>query len=641
MRDENRDDLHPSSAVRHPSSLIHHPSSFIAGIAAALSLAVLGNLGTVRMIYQGYQRLAAPGGAIEGANILTRLIWAARGALMTLAGDGLPYALRDWYWLPSRAIPAPNDVEPITEFPFFTVLYGDPHAHLFALPLTLLALSWALSVVLSRAWKPDENSTKRRSILQICVSIFLGGLAIGALWPTNTWDYPTFLGLGVLGAGYAIWRQYRPLSERKSQAERGVNSPGESEVEAIDGPAKASTPNLPVETKRILLVLGGALSLAAVSFILYRPYSEWYVQGYTDVGIWKGTHTPFWSYLTHWGAFLFLILSWMIWETREWMANTPLSTLRKLEPYKGLLSTTGILLLLLIVVLQLLGAAITWFVLPIAVWAMILLIRPGMPVEKRAVLVMVALSLVLTLSVEVVVLVGDIGRMNTVFKFYLQVWTMFSLSAALSFSWLLAASVRWLPAWKTTWQAVVLVLVFATGLYPLLGSLAKIRDRMSLEAPHTLDGMAYMRYSRYDDLGVNMDLSQDYRAIKWFQENIPGSPVIIEGNMVEYHWGTRFTIYTGLPNVIGWNWHQRQQRARAPEYVIPERLNDVTEFYTTTVPDRARKILEKYQVEYVIVGQLEKALYSGQGLDKFEQLDGAFWREVYRDGETVIYQVTG
>lgn len=589
---------------------------FQVGIAAALGMAVLGNLGTLRLLLQGYQRLAAPEGIIEGTNIFTRLIWTAEGVLMTLTGASLPYSIRDWYWLPSRAIPAPNDVEPITEFPFFTVLYGDPHAHLFALPLTLLALAWALSVVFSRAWTPENGEGNRRSFLQICLSILVGGLAIGALWPTNTWDLPTFLGLGMLATGYAIWKHYEP------------------------GPGRADS-WLTDERKRALLALAGAISLAAVSFILFRPYSKWYVQGYTDIAIWKGTHTPFWSYLTHWGAFLFLILCWMVWETREWMAATPLSAVRKLEPYKGLITGCGVFILLVILGLQLLGVAIAWFILPIAIWGMVLLFRPTLSIEKRVVLVLVTFGLLLTLMVEVIVLVGDIGRMNTVFKFYLQAWTLFSIGAAASLGWLLLDSPRWLPSWRTAWQVAVIILVFSTGLYPLLGGLAKVKDRISPEAPYTLDGMKYMQYAFYEDLGVKMDLSQDYRAILWFLENVSGSPAIIEGNMVEYHWGNRFTIYTGLPNVIGWNWHQRQQRARAPEYVIPERINDVAEFYLTPDIERAQQILGKYDVKYIVVGQLERALYPGGGLEKFELYDGSLWDEVFRDGDTVIYQVTG
>jgi uncharacterized membrane protein len=120
------------------------------GLVAALGTAVLGNLGMVRMIFQGYQKLAAPGGIIEGAGIFQRWAWAIIGFLDVIKGASLPYGLGDWYWIPSRAIPAPNDVEPITEFPAFTVLYGDPHAHLFAIPVALLVLAFAFSVVLNR-----------------------------------------------------------------------------------------------------------------------------------------------------------------------------------------------------------------------------------------------------------------------------------------------------------------------------------------------------------------------------------------------------------------------------------------------------------------------------------------------------------
>jgi uncharacterized membrane protein len=149
-----------------------------------------------------------------------------------------------------------------------------------------------------------------------------------------------------------------------------------------------------------------------------------------------------------------------------------------------------------------------------------------------------------------------------------------------------------------------------------LGGIAKIKDRMAPEAPHTLDGMAFMKYAKYDDLGIRMDLNQDYQAIRWLQENVIGSPVIIEGNMPEYHWGTRNTIYTGLPNVVGWNWHERQQRSRSAETLIYDRISEVNEFYMETDLQKAKAILDKYGVKYIIVGQLERALYPGPGLDK-------------------------
>ena len=64
--------------------------------------------------------------------------------------------------------------------------------------------------------------------------------------------------------------------------------------------------------------------------------------------------------------------------------------------------------------------------------------------------------------------------------------------------------------------------------------------------------------------GDEMDLSQDYRAIRWMQENVRGSPVIVEANLrALYHWGSRFSNFTGLPGVVGWEWHQQQQRRSA------------------------------------------------------------------------------
>jgi uncharacterized membrane protein len=149
-----------------------------------------------------------------------------------------------------------------------------------------------------------------------------------------------------------------------------------------------------------------------------------------------------------------------------------------------------------------------------------------------------------------------------------------------------------------------------------------------------------------------MDLSKDYRAIRWMQENVSGSPVIVEANLRNlYRWGSRFSIYTGLPGVVGWEWHQQQQRAILPGNWVSDRIAEVDNFYLTSDLEQALAFLRKYNVRYIILGQQERGLYStsrmleqrgytnADGLNKFEQAEGMLWEEVYRDGDTVIYRV--
>ena len=131
-----------------------------------------------------------------------------------------------------------------------------------------------------------------------------------------------------------------------------------------------------------------------------------------------------------------------------------------------------------------------------------------------------------------------------------------------------------------------------------------------MEAPRTLDGMLFMDYATYYDQGEGIRLDEDYRAILWMQENVQGSPVIVEANLPGYRWGSRYTIYTGLPGVLGWNWHQRQQRAAVEEADVNLRTDEITAFYLTRSIAEAQSFLEKYQVSYVIVGKLETLYYA-------------------------------
>ncbi len=582
--------------------------AFIAGLTASVAILVAGNLGTIKMLWQGLQRLVAPGGNIDGAALFEQLKWAVVGLGKFLTGTRLPYGTGDWYWNPSRAIP--GDV--ITEFPFFTFTYADLHAHMIALPITLLVLVWAISLLLRKAdWK---EGLARKAWIPLLSSLLFGGLVIGMLRPTNTWDLPTYLILSSVVLFYSTWR-YAAL------------------------PAKFLRLS-PDWLRRLAFCALVIVILVGAVLILFLPFSQKYGQAYGSINSWKGDKTHLGAYLTHWGWQLFLIISWLVWETREWLAATPASTVNRIKPYQGYLLVVGILFAAVLILLTMLGIRIGWLVGIVGLWALILILRPNQPDVKRIILFMVGTGLVLTLFVELFALTGDIGRMNTVFKFYFQAWTMLGISAAAALIWLLPAiTTVWKESIANIWQIVFALLVFGAMLYPITAATDKIRDRMSAEAPAGLDGTAFMKTSTYADQGVELKLFDDYQAIQWMRQNVKGSPVIVETNTVEYRWGNRFTIYTGLPGVLGWNWHQRQQRGYLDYSGIEARLKDIPYFYQTVKIEDAVAFLEKYNVKYIILGQMERAYYPGVGLDKFVEYDGIYWKEVFHLNDTVIYEV--
>jgi YYY domain-containing protein len=605
-------------------------SRFIAGISASSAMVLLGNLGIVRMLYRGFQMVAAPEGLIDQGSLLQHIVWAIKGFLAVLFGTmHLPYGLGDWYWIPSRVYP-PQAGYAITEFPLFTFIFSDLHAHMIALMITVLAIAWALSVLHARArWK---------SSLDGVAGLLLGGLIIGALKPTNTWDFYTYLILGLVVLAYAVWR-YADVSRLR------ISSPD--------------------WVKRLILTVGAIAVLTIASLLFYQPFTHWFLLDptYTKMSLWKGGRSDLSSYLIHWGVFLFFIVSWMTWETRQWLAETPVSALRKLRPYRDLI-ITGLIFFFLVLIAQQAwvmsssqefpwkGITILWLALPLAAWAAILLFRPGTPDGKRLVLFMVGTGLLLTMVVEIIVMGGDIGRQNTVFKIYNQAWVMLGLSAAAAFVMLLNETRKWLPGWQTAWRIAAFALTAGAGLFLLMGGMGKIKDRMTDSAPHTLDSMTYMDFATYNERGTELDLSADYRAILWMQDHVKGSPVIAEApsSGIQYEWLNRFSIYTGLPDVIGWEWHQIQQRLMFSDTVRARGLEEDA-FYQTTDIQASLDFIHKYNVRYIIVGQLEHAKYlpggpfdfvpagSPDGLAKFEQYDGKYWHSVYRDGTTVIYEV--
>jgi YYY domain-containing protein len=443
--------------------------------------------------------------------------------------------------------------------------------------------------------------------------MLFGGFLIGVLRPTNTWDYPTYLILAIAIVSYAL------LMNRH---ERFIH--------------------LPWLDEKLHVVINWIVCVGLVvlgSQLFFEPFARWYGLAYGKIDFWQNEKTPIWSYLTQWGLFLFSILMWMAWETRQWLANTPVSHLNKILPYKSILLVLTFGTILTIIGFQVgFNVPIAWFVLPLALWTLLLLFKPDNSPADRFIFFLIGTGFLLTIMVEIIVLSGDIGRMNTVFKFYLQVWTLFAISASYALGKILSDMAKWGTRRQFVFDVVGLTLLAGALLFTLTATYDKIRDRMAEGVPFTFDTMTYMQFAKYWDQ-QELDLSKDYKAIRWMQQNVEGSPVIVEANSVEYRWGTRFTIYTGLPGVVGWNWHERQQRALFPGEWVSDRVNEVNGFYNDRNIESTVTFLRKYGVKYIILGELEQQSYEADGLKKFSQFDGIFWKTVYDESGVKIYEV--
>lgn len=659
--------------------------AIMAGMAALLFTAVLGNLDEIRTLLWGLAELGsqAPQWASKALPDIAKVFSGLRQVVFE--GYLLPTYVDEWYWNATRLIPIAGGGKitgfEITEFPFFTFLYADLHAHMIAMPLTLLVLLWCISGVRAAALDASKRGGWWLSLLYVVC----GALIIGALRSTNTWDWPTYLALAVVVSVLVTFanRKANPLVPALGVSAFGAAVVGGLVYVFIT----SSNPdaNLMADLTALLAVAGGALVgllvgfalgqvftrprqsatadassglsgwltllgaiaqaavLAAGSFLFFPPYVLAYRTGYTSFVAWTGSRTPLWAYIDIWGLFLFLIISWMAWETWQWVKsirqNTP-DRARLLPVLVVAASCLGITVLGITIVAAVQDYPVAALALPLMLWAIGLFFRPEQALEKRVILAIVTLALVLTLMVEVIVLQGDIGRMNTVFKFYVQVWILMAAAAAAALGWVWPAANRARQSIRLTWIGALLVLVSLAALYPLLATRAKIADRWSDEAPHTLDGMAYMPYVERYENGIIFSLKPDYYALRWLQDNIEGTPTMLEAQTVEYLWGSRVSVYTGLPTVIGWNWHQRQQHTRQNDEIW-KRVGDVKVLYDTTNIDFALSMLHRYGVKLIIVGDLERAYYASAGLDKFKTMtEQGYLRVIYSRDNTVIYEVT-
>jgi len=457
-------------------------------------------------------------------------------------------------------------------------------------------------------------------------------LGLGALGAINTWDLPTYLGLMVLAYALRVGR---------------------------DG-----------DLGLAVIKTGIFAAYAAIgSLLLYWPFYHNYAALSVGVGLVKDK-TDSWQWLTIWGFFYFLAFSYYLVELRRRGARAPLlrvirMTLARWEqlPRLGYLHgrlvgrdnasyRAGIWAVVAILALAGLFAALGYWVvamttLPLLGSALLFMRRRAAGEESFVNLLFFTGFLVLC-GVEVVFMKdflqgGDHYRMNTLFKFYIQVWVMLGIAVGVALPAMWAAISRGRSrGWRWAWKAATIGLLVASFLFVPMGVPARVSDRFPTEQPPigTLDGMAYMSVGSYTwpDPSYRVELKYDYDAIRWLLDNVEGTPVLAEAGLPYYReGGLRVSSYTGLPMLVGM--HQSEQRYGDE---VGRREGKTRELFDTPDLLVAQSIIEELDISLIYIGQLERApgVYSDTGIAKFDAMvDAGLLYEVYRNPEVVIYAV--
>ena len=592
--------------------LIHGTLSRIVGISTWTGY----NLALATTASMAFVAAGGAGFTLARRTTTARVAWAAgllAGFLVVVAGNmkGAIEFVRDpgrtwnagWWerigWQSSRIIVdhGAQQEQTINEFPWFSLLLGDLHPHLTALPFTLLAITIAISVVLTGHKEMLSRADWGKLVLS--------GAIAGALYPLNSLDLPTYLVLLCLAiAVVGGWNRH--------------------------------------SLYRILVVGASALiawlpfTLRFVSFAGNPADLPQWVQDLpvlpkllTTVGLFSGEHTSVSEFLTVFG------LTWMIsllyLGVRFWQYTEAHG--RHVMPRWAWV----LVMLVLLIAVALSAPVIVLAGLPVALglW-LVLNARRNDQLAEVIPEALMACAFGLVLITEFFY-VQDVfsGRYNTLFKVYYQVWALLGIACAVAVVRLFSEMSKHLEV------RVVLATVGAAGLlaalaYPVIATQQWTR----VHGPRDWQGLnsvAFMTAYSADDVA----------AMQWLYTNAQDGDVIIEAPGCSYQvYGqiptSGMAALTGVPTIIGWDGHEDQWRAGQPGLrtaIIP-RQNDVAAIYADPQSDLAGR----YGATLLFVGTYER-----NGTDACAKagpypsiqdpgFPGDGWEEVFASGQSAIYR---
>jgi YYY domain-containing protein len=563
----------------------------LAGFFGTLVLAAYGLAASIARPYEVSERIAGLFGAFfvgVAANLETAirlLAWQLpEGVAETLVTSlGLDESVASWspdqfwYWDASRVVP----VEPAspdsnflaaTEFPLFSWLNGDLHAHMLSQPFMLLA-----AVMLLAVWRTPTSH--RRLLLFVALPPLVGLLAF-----LNLWSLPTVLGLTVLCVALS------PADPREMLPEWG-----RVERDATPLVGRAVT-----EGARIGLGLLVALVVFAGGVLWTLPFWTTVIleSPSRSVAYWD-QWTPLGPLLVVFGGFLAALVVYL---------SRGISATSDRIPSTAVLSTGGFVVVLAFI----LGVP--------ALGLTVALVGAGWWLLRRETVGFEVLLLVagagILFVVEFVTIEGE--RFNVIFKPYVHVWLFWAISTAVVLPRLAAG---W-PAGGADWRgqdeqsssefdetdtrrrrqtgaalAVVLVLVTVPYAGFALHDHVTTGTETTEELGMTLDGTAYLEVHYPDEAP----------AIRWLDDR-SGQPTILTTAPASYTWDSSSgdgaaapSSLTGIPTVAGWS-HERQYRG---DEVYTDRVTDVWAMYGGDA-DTQRELLASYDIQFIYVGPAER-----------------------------------
>ena len=586
--------------------------AFTLGVATAGALAgvaALGLAGDLAMLARPLrQRRETPW--LAGGVAVVALLWVSTlgGPLDVLAANGLggealysPLGVAGlppeqgaaggvpdgfwWWWRATRILP-----DTITEFPAFSLILGDLHAHLLALPLGIVAAAVALTAF-DGSTQLTWRSWQRRPEALVLAAVLFASIAM-----TNTWDAAIFGALWLV-AGVAAFLAV-----------------GWSVLPAVFGMARHLLPP------------------AVLALLLAWPFFSGLEAPPVGLGLVAGAGSDPTRFLLVWLPLAAPVLGAAV-LVRPGVSRSALR-------WSGALAALPVVLWV-VAAAALEPAAFSargggWLTLALLVAASALALAASATAyhegdrARAGWLGLTGAAAIVILTTELVYLNDDFeNRMNTVFKFWFSGWMLLALAggAAVADAADTAAEARraggqFPPGFA--WRAPVAALAGAVFLLTLIYAPAAAVSRGDEGQERGLNSVAHLERSQ-PGLAA---------AIGWVRTNLGADDVILEAAGESYEQTNYVSRLGGVATVVAWPGHQRQWRSDADE--VNRRVLDVTTFYAAGAGPVALEIAQRYGITHVVIGQEEERRYGPELSERF-----ATWPTVFEQLGVRIVAVPG